>query len=143
MTMKRILLAAIAGFVLAGSGALAAQPADDDAVLQQLELTWVHATATGDRAELAKVLDDSYIETNAKGQRRSKSDVLSASPLPPGSTQTLIDLDVHVTGDTAVVTGTNRLRISASEVPQNFAFTDVFVRQNGTWRATASHLSRN
>ncbi|WP_321907780.1 MULTISPECIES: nuclear transport factor 2 family protein [unclassified Paraburkholderia] len=140
--MKRLLLAAAAGLVLASAGAQSREPVTDEAAIQQVEQTWVRATAKGDKAVLDRLLDNSYVETTANGQRRSKSDVLVAPPPAPGSSQTLADVEVRFNGDTAVVTGVNQYRHVATDEPQNYTFTDVFVRRDGTWRAIASQSSR-
>ncbi|NIE67938.1 nuclear transport factor 2 family protein [Burkholderia sp. Ax-1719] len=140
--MKRILVVITAGLVLASAGAQASQAVDDEAVVRQLESSWVKATTEGDKAVLERILDSAYIETTASGQRRSKFDVLNAQRPATGTSQSLTDVEVHLNGDTAVVTGTNQYRPLASAEPQEYLFTDVLIRRDGAWRAIASQMTR-
>lgn len=140
--MKRMAIAVFASLLVVATGANAGQSTDDDATLQQLEQSWVHATTTGDRAALNRLLDDSYVETTANGTHRSKLDVLSAPPPPPGSTQVLRDVTVRLNGDTAIVTGINRFTLSSTTQPADYSFTDVFVRRDGGWRVASSQMTR-
>ncbi|MDE1183304.1 nuclear transport factor 2 family protein [Paraburkholderia sp.] len=116
--------------------------ADDEATLKTIEQTWITAASTANRATLDTLLDDTFVTTTPSGARRSKSDVLLAPPTPPGSTQTLMNIEVHVTGDTAVVTGTNHFNPGAHAQPSDYAFTDVFVRRESGWRAVSAQLTR-
>ncbi|MCX4147172.1 nuclear transport factor 2 family protein [Paraburkholderia madseniana] len=127
-------------FCLLGSPAFAAN--QDEITLKAMEQTWVTAVSNNDRVTLEKLFDDSFVETLANGARRSKSDLLLASPPAPGSSQTLMDIDVHVNGGTAVVTGINRFKPAADAQAVDYSFTDVFVRKAGDWRAVSSQLTR-
>ncbi|MFM0735597.1 nuclear transport factor 2 family protein [Paraburkholderia sediminicola] len=100
------------------------------------------ALANPDHVTLDKPLDDSFVETAPNGIRRSKSDLLLASPPPSGSTQTLIDVDVRVNGDTAVVTGTNLFKLNPAARPVDYSFTDVFVRKSEDWRVMPVQMVR-
>lgn len=137
------LLRIFAAASLALSVALPAFAADhDEDTLKSLEQTWITASSNTDRATLDKLLDDSFIDTTPSGTRRSKSDVLLAPPLPPSSTQTLMNLDVRVNGDTAIVTGTNHFIPGPNAQPRDYSFTDVFVRKESGWRAISSQMTR-
>jgi ketosteroid isomerase-like protein len=130
-------------FCLVESPALAVNQRDqDEATLKEMEQTWVTAVTNGDRVTLAKLLDDSFIETSPNGMRRSKSDLLLAPSPASGSSQTLVDLDVRVNGDTAIVSGTNRFRPALDAQAVNYAFTDVFVRKTEGWRVMSSQMTR-
>ncbi|WP_144112107.1 nuclear transport factor 2 family protein [Paraburkholderia sp. BCC1886] len=124
------------------SSAAFASPADDEATLKAMEQTWITAVSTTDRVTLEKLLDDAFIETSANGQRRSKSDLLLASPPQPGSSQTLADLNVRLTGDTAIVTGINRFKPNPGAQPVDYSFTDVFIRRAEGWRILSSQMTR-
>ncbi|ASW00320.1 hypothetical protein CJU94_08085 [Paraburkholderia aromaticivorans] len=114
----------------------------DETTLKALEQTWITAITNTDRSTLDKLLDDSFVETAPNGTRRSKSDLLLAPPPPPGSTQTLMDMDVRVSGDTAVVTGINHFRRNPASQPADYSFTDVFVRKPEGWRVISSQMVR-
>jgi hypothetical protein len=127
-------------FCFTGSPAFAAN--QDEELLRGLEQAWVTAASTGDRVTLAKLLDETFIETSSNGTRRSKSDLLAASPPPASSSQFLTDINVQVQGDTGVVSGTNRFKPSLDAQAVNYSFTDVFVRRAEGWRAVSSQMIR-
>ncbi|WP_176058825.1 nuclear transport factor 2 family protein [Paraburkholderia sp. BCC1876] len=136
-----IRLAAVATLTL--STVFPAHAADhDEDRLKSLEQTWITASSNTDRVTLDKLLDDSFIDTTPTGTRRSKSDVLLAPPPPPSSTQTLVNLEVRVNGDTAIVTGTNHFNPGANAQPSDYSFTDVFVRRETGWRAVSAQMTR-
>jgi hypothetical protein len=130
-------------FCLVESQAFAVTQGDqDEATLKEMEQTWVSAVTNGDRITLAKLLDDSFIETSSNGMRRSKSDLLLAPPPVSGSSQTLVDLDVRINGDTAIVNGINQFKPARDAQAVNYAFTDVFVRKVEGWRVLSSQMTR-
>lgn len=136
-----LLLAAVASLTF--SAAFPAYAADhDEDTLKAIEQTWITASSNTDRVTLDKLLDDSFIDTTPSGTRRSKSDVLLAPPPPPGSTQTLMNLEVHLTGNTAIVTGINHFNPGANAQPSDYSFTDVFVRRETGWRAVSAQMTR-
>ena len=115
---------------------------NDEAILKAMEQTWITAIVNTDRATMDKLLDESFVETSSNGQRRSKSDLLLAPPPPAGSSQVLMDMDVHLNGDTAVVTGTNCFKRNPGAERVNYSFTDVFVRKGDEWRVVSSQMTR-
>lgn len=114
----------------------------DEDTLKSLEQTWITAVSSTDRVTLEKLLDDSFVETTPAGSRRSKSDLLLATPPAPGSTQKLMDLDVKVKGDTAIVRGINHFTPARGTPGVDYLFTDVFVREADGWRAVSSQMTR-
>lgn len=115
---------------------------NDEATLKALEQTWITAIVNTDRITMDKLLDDSFVETSPNGQRRSKSDLLLAPPPPPSSSQVLMDMDVRLNGETAIVTGTNHFKPSPTTQPVDYSFTDVFVRRADGWRVVSSQMTR-
>ena len=113
--------------------------------LINLENRWVSALMKSDAATLDSVFADTYVDTDEQSHRSDKQGVLSV--LKSGELKIesikLSDMQVYDYGDAAVVTG------SASQVGNfkgqpltvTIIFTDTFVRQNGKWRAVASHRS--
>ncbi|MFM0647800.1 nuclear transport factor 2 family protein [Paraburkholderia bryophila] len=140
--MKHV-LRLVAFVSLALSAAFPAHAGDhDEETLKSLEQTWITASSNTDRSTLDKLLDDFFIDTTPSGARRSKSDVLLAPPPPPSSTQTLVNLEIRVNGDTAIVTGTNHFTPGANAQPSDYSFTDVFVRRETGWRAVSAQMTR-
>jgi hypothetical protein len=141
--MKRPLLYIIAtSLLLTCAAARATAPVNDKIVLESLEQAWVKATVANNRVALDQLLDDAFIETRPSGMTRSKKDVLSAPPPPATSTQSLDELQVQVSGDTAVVTGINHYRNTPAQTPIDIAFTDVFERRGDSWRVISSRMMR-
>lgn len=113
--------------------------------LINLENRWVGALMKSDVASLDSIFSDTYVDTDEHSHRSDKQGVLSV--LKSGELKIesikLSDMRVYDYGDAAVVTG------SASQVGNfkgqpltvTIIFTDTFARQNGKWRAVASHRS--
>jgi len=113
--------------------------------LTTLEEKWVAALAKSDTATLNSILSDSYVDTDEHGQRTDKQGVLSV--LKSGDLKfesiKLSDMQVHHYGDAAVVTGAAAQagNFRGQPLMPKIVFTDTFIRQNGKWRAVASHRS--
>jgi ketosteroid isomerase-like protein len=113
--------------------------------LIRLENEWVDALMKSDLVTLDSIFADSYVDTDEHSNRSDKQGVLSV--LKSGDLKIdsikLSDMHVHDYGDAAVVTGSASQ--SGNFKGQPFAariiFTDTFIRQNGKWKAVASHRS--
>jgi hypothetical protein len=139
--MKSLFLSAFGALLFCFTVSPSFATDQDESTLKTMEQTWITAISNTDRVTLEKLLDDSFIETTPNGARRSKSDVLLASPLPLGSTQTLMDMDVRVNGNTAVVTGINHFKRDPDAQPVDYSFTDVFVRKPEGWRVMSTQMT--
>jgi hypothetical protein len=107
--------------------------------LLRLEQTWMQAAHRRDIPVLDKILSNDYIDINYKGMLRDKVDALRAANLKLSQyTQKLSQQKVRIYGDTAVVTGRGELLASDHSFYAVWRFTDVFVKQDGTWRAVSS-----
>ncbi len=98
-----------------------------------------------DTATLDSIFADTYMDTDEHSHRSDKQGVLSvvkSGELKVESIK-LSDMQVHLYGDAAVVTGSASQAGSFKGQPLTAAiiFTDTFIRQNGKWRAAASHRS--
>jgi len=110
----------------------------DSATIARLEQRWVVAVSPGgDRGTLEQILADDYVDTDWQGHTRNKADLLRA-PAAKGATEQVTDLHVRTWGDTAVATGINHMHSSAKGWSVDVAFTDVFSRIDGHWRAVSS-----
>jgi hypothetical protein len=112
----------------------------ETAELTELEHRWVAAIEKHDTAFLDRLLVDEYTDVTFRGAVRSKLSVLSGPPAAGRyHTVRLEGLRVRVYGwNAAVVTGVNVLRGAAPGDSARVAFTDVFVRRHGRWRAASS-----
>jgi ketosteroid isomerase-like protein len=113
--------------------------------LINLENKWVDALVKSDAATLDSILADTYVDTDEQSHRSDKQGVLAvlkSGELKIASIK-LSDMQVHVYGDAAVVTGSASQAGNFKGQPLTAAiiFTDTFIRQNGKWRAVASHRS--
>lgn len=120
----------------------------NDAATQALvsvENTWVDALVKSDFTTLDSIFADAYVDTDEHSHRGGKQDVLSflkSGDLKLNSIK-LSDMQVHIYGDAAVVIGSSAQEGNFMGAPlaAKIIFTDTFVKQNGKWRAVASHRS--
>jgi ketosteroid isomerase-like protein len=113
--------------------------------LIDLENKWVAALEKSDAATLDAIFVDTYVDTDEQSHRSDKQAVLAV--LKSGDLKMesikLSDMQVHVYGDAAVVTGSavQTGKFKGQPLTAKIIFTDTFVKQNGKWMAVASHRS--
>lgn len=113
-------------------------PAADTATVTRLEQRWLTAVSPGgDRGALDGILADDYTDTDWQGRIRNRSDLLKGAA-PKGVSERVTGMRVRVWGDTAVATGINHMHSGAKGWSVDVAFTDVFSRIDGHWRAVSS-----
>ena len=142
-----ILLLAVAVVAVAHTQKNGAGQASDRTTqaLIDLENHWVDALVKSDIAALDAIFADTYVDTDEHSHRGNKEDVLSI--LKSGDLKltsvTLSEMRVNVYGDAAVVIGTAMQEGSflGGPIATKIIFTDTFAKQNGKWRAVASHRS--
>ena len=131
-----------------------AQPQKDEAgqgsdaavqALMDVENHWVDALVKADLTALDAMLADTYVDTDEHSHRGSKEDlfsILKSGDLKLTSIK-LSDMKVQLYGDAAVVIGSAMQAgtFLGGPVASKIIFTDTFVRQNGKWKAVASHRS--
>jgi len=110
-----------------------------------VENSWVDALVKSDMTALDSIFADTYVDTDEHSHRGGKQDVFSflkSGDLKLDSIK-LSDMQVHIYGDAAVVVGSSTQAGSflGGPVAEKIIFTDTFVKQNGKWRAVASHRS--
>jgi ketosteroid isomerase-like protein len=113
--------------------------------LMSLEDNWVEALVKSDTATLDSIFVDTYVDTDEHSHRSDKHGVISvlrSGELKMESIK-LSDMKVYEYGDAAVVTGSASQagNFKGQPVIARIIFTDMFIRQNGKWRAVASHRS--
>lgn len=112
--------------------------ATDSATITRLEQRWLAAVSPGgDRGTLDNILADDYIDTDWQGHMRNKADLLKGVT-GKSVTEHVTGMQVRTWGDTAVATGTNHMHSGAKGWSVDVAFTDVFSRIGGHWRAVSS-----
>ncbi len=106
--------------------------------LLTLEQRWLTAAMQRDTKTLKDILADDFVDVTYQGGLRDKADHLKSSLAPNKTKQTLEELKVRVYGDTGIVTGQNTIVADDGSFTARVRFTDVFVRQQGMWRAVSA-----
>ena len=114
--------------------------------LIDLENKWVEALAKPDVPALESILATTYIDTDERGHRSDRQELFSL--LKSGDLKVesikLSDMHVQIYGNAALVTGKGAQTESfkGQSIKNTILFTDTFVKQNGKWKAVASHRSQ-
>lgn len=114
--------------------------------LKQIENAWVAAVKARDSAKLGAILADSWVGLGWDGKITDKAMNL-AELKSPGNSLTSFDMGpmiVRLFGSTAVVTGSDSEKSTedGKDSSGKYIWTDVFVKQNGTWKAVASQSTK-
>ena len=114
--------------------------------LKQIENAWVAAVKAKDSVKLDAILADSWVGLGWDGKITDKAMNLAELKSPGNSLASfeMGPMTVRLFGTTAVVTGSDSEKSTEAgkDSSGNYIWTDVFVKQNGTWRAVASQSTR-
>ena len=100
------------------------------------EARWLTAITAGDRATVESILGPTFKHVNSEGQLVDRAkEVDGTIPLP--FTMNPSEQIVDIAGDAAVIHGVNTL-IENGKVRTRERFTDVFVLQDGVWKALSA-----
>ncbi len=153
LTITLLLMAfcAAGAFAQAQTKAAAAKPAAAPTTstadeLKQIENDWVAASKAKDAAKLGDILADTWTEINWDGKTETKAQVLADLKTPGNSLDSfeMGPMNVRVFGTTAIVTGsdTEKSMSNGKDTSGKYVWMDVFVKQNGKWRAVASQSTK-
>jgi len=121
-------------------------PENAESIITQLERDWAAAIVGKDTATLERLLADDFTGTSANGQRYSKAEAIDdvKAGRYVAESMDLSRITVRVYGETAVVTldQTEKSQFKGEDCSGRYAFTDVWVKRQGEWRAVAAHGSR-
>jgi len=139
-----LMVAFCAGMALAQTPAAAGTSVADQ--LKQVEKNWTDAQKTRIVEKLGEILADNWIGIGWDGETSDKAKAL-AELKSPGNSLDSIDMgpmQVRVFGSTAIVTGsdTEKSKEHGKDSSGKYIWTDVFVKQNGKWRAIASQSAK-
>jgi ketosteroid isomerase-like protein len=139
-----LMVAFCAGMALAQTPAAAGTSVADQ--LKQVEKNWTDAQKTRNVEKLGEILADNWIGIGWDGETSDKAKAL-AELKSPGNSLDSIDMgpmQVRVFGSTAIVTGsdTEKSKEHGKDSSGKYIWTDVFVKQNGKWRAIASQSAK-
>jgi ketosteroid isomerase-like protein len=145
--MKRTPILCLIGFVLLSSAvwSQAQTSGGTEKAVAALEEQWLQSQKTNNPDLIAPALADKFVSTSSEGKVSSKSEMLANSKSTKYSSAEYGDLKVTVFGDTAIATGSERLKgtdVSGKPLDVNERWTDTWVKMpSGKWQCIASHQS--
>ena len=118
----------------------------DEGTLKQLEQDWLDSYREGDAEKMSKILADDFIGRWGDGSTQTKVEQLMAirNGEEKHSANRLVECNVRIYGDTAVVTGINTEQsiLEKRDGSGTYSFTDVFVKRHANWQVVASETKR-
>jgi len=139
-----VIVGLAAGVIL--SIEVAAQTANVEQTLLQLERDWEQANVRNDTAALERILAPEFVSTDSDGRLTTRAEGFARrkSGEVKFTAFTQDDYKMQVIGDTAIVTGRSTIKgiRDGKDLSGQERWTDVFVRRNGRWQAVATHSSR-
>jgi hypothetical protein len=138
---RRMRLAALVAFVASLTAAVIVYApgiakADATADVLAQEARWLKAITDGDRPTIESILGTNYRHITSEGTLLDRAHEIDMTK-PLLVTMTPSEQIVDIFGDTALIHGVNTVT-NASGVLDQVRFTDVFVRQHGTWMAISA-----
>jgi hypothetical protein len=124
-----------------GQNGLKGEEGSAEAQVLKAEEEFRFAKLTNDTRTLTRVLADGFSETNQNGNTRDKAQMIELFEGFPIKLLTIDSARLRVTGDTAVVTGTQTEVNSCGT--DRMLFTRVYIRERGGWRLLASTQFRD
>jgi Domain of unknown function (DUF4440) len=100
------------------------------------EARWLTAITAGDRATVESILGPTFKHVNSEGQLVDRAKEVDGTT-PLSFTMNPSEQIVDIAGDAAVIHGVNTL-IENGKVSTRERFTDVFVLQDGVWKALSA-----
>jgi ketosteroid isomerase-like protein len=144
----KVLFGLVMAVLLTALPAAAQAPSSTSQELMKLENAWSEASMKRDGAALQRFYADEYVFTDADGVVTHKSDEIQnlTSGMFRLKSYKFDDLQVHLYGEVAVVTGRNTISGVWEDIGRDvsgpYRFTDVFVMRDGRWQCVASQSSR-
>jgi hypothetical protein len=115
-----------------------AQHADDLAILQQLNLDYIHSDENSDAKRFSEFLSEDFI-TQTPGVTRNRDEYLEYIAKPrPIRDITLHEATFRLLGDVALIHGRVTYNMVATGEEQEALYTDVYQKRAGTWLCVAA-----
>lgn len=119
--------------------------ANDAAVLRTQAESWDRDIVRKDRVGIERNLHPKFFQIDTSGMRHERADFIEAL-LDPGleiDPYTVPDLEIHQYGDTALVTGTTKIkgRHDGKPFASHYRYIDTYVREHGHWLVVAVQLT--
>jgi ketosteroid isomerase-like protein len=114
--------------------------------LKRIENEWANAMKSKDASKMNDILSDNWVAQTWDGKTIDKSQAMADMKKPNNNVENVEmgNMDVHVFGNTAVVTGSNteQSTMNGKNTSGKYYWTDVFMKENGKWKAVASQSAR-
>ena len=127
---------AFTALLLSPPHAVADSPPSSAAAVLRQETQWLTAIVNGDRKTIASILSTNFKHITDRGKLLDRAQELASTAKEPfmmNATEQTVDF----AGDAAIVHGLNTITQSG-KVLARVRFTDVFVKQNGSWMALSA-----
>lgn len=109
------------------------RPAEDLAILEQLNLDYIRADETSDAKRFSEFLAEDFI-VQTPGVTRNLEEYLEYVAKPrPIKDITLREFKIRILGDVALVHGRVTYTVIADGTEQDALYTDVYQKRGGTW----------
>lgn len=119
--------------------------ANDEQQIRKIEQDWINAIVKRDASFLQKLETQDYTFTGPDGKLLNKEeDIKNTTGGDTVFDDFKIDnVKVRFYGDTAVVNGLGTIKAHEKDedLSGQYSWTDVFVKQNGEWKAIAAHVT--
>ncbi len=148
MKTRCLLLSLLAVAFLAGPGfgqVASSAPSSDEQQIRKIEQEWLDAIVKRDASYVEKVEADDYTVTGPLGRTLNKQE--DVKDTTGGETtfekMTIDQLNVRLYGDTAIANGiaTVKAKTKGKNESGRYAWTDVFVKMNGEWKAVSGQVT--
>jgi hypothetical protein len=117
----------------------------DEQELLQMEQDYINAERRADVEFFDRIYDRDFYLTGSDGIVLNREQALEEISASKGLYKEMYHSDVQVRlyGDTAVVTGrwTGRIGASDGDTTEQTRWTDMFVRRDGRWLLTSTHVT--
>jgi ketosteroid isomerase-like protein len=115
-----------------------------EAQLTKIEHDWADAYVKRDPSFVQRLAADNFIFTGPDGNSVGKADYVKGMTGPTVFTSFEIgELKIRTVGDVAIVTGTATITAKTGDKDESgkYAFTDVFAKKGGEWKAISSQAT--
>jgi ketosteroid isomerase-like protein len=146
--MRASVAALAAATLVAGCASSSPTTPNADAVKAQLIAqadAWDKAIVRKDRAAIEANLHAAFFQIGRRGERSSRAEFVDGllDPKLAIDPYTVDGLEVHLHGDTALLTATTRMRgaYDGQRFESHYRYIDVYLRENGVWKIVSVQIT--
>ena len=141
----KLFLCAILAFALPRLAFTAPPAPNAEPQLTKIEHDWADAYVKRDPSFVQRLAADDFIFIGPDGNSVGKADYVKGMTGPTMFTAfDISEIKVRTVGDVAIVTGTATITAKTGDKDESgkYAFTDVFAKKAGEWKAVSSQATR-